>query len=131
MILTEMGEDIRITYNRVAPEAITQYDTTTSALTPIGDISTLTPTPPIYPNMFFICSAIDITKELIPDILFIAKNEIYSPTTTTPKHTYNIELKENIVFEFSDFNIAIKYLDIFKSDFENINIREKYPEIFL
>lgn len=78
------------------------------------------------------CQAIRITKDMIPEVLFIKKNEYYNNVSEMPDEThYEINLKKFVSVKFNEVKVAEIFLEIFSKDFENVNIKKDYPEIFL
>jgi hypothetical protein len=83
-------------------------------------------------------SCIDITPDMIPDGCHVRVfadsmiiNDVMKGWVTGNPITYTIQLEDNIFLHFTDKSIANIYYTILMSDFENINIHEKYPELFL
>lgn len=75
----------------------------------------------------------NITKNMIPDILFVTKTEDYSNpyTGANMNWMYTLALNNGLLLEFKDYNIAEQILRIFTADFEGINLKDKHPELFL
>ena len=70
----------------------------------------------------YIC--MNITKKMIPDIFGIV-------SFGYDDDNFQIKLKDNVTINFSDDELAIQVFEILSSDFENVDIYEKYPELKL
>ncbi len=87
----------------------------------------------------FYISSIKIYPEDIPDIFYVREYLEFEEapcisTINTVKSKvieYSIRLNNNVTIIFTDKSIAHLFFDLLCSDFEDINVREKYPELFL
>jgi len=83
-------------------------------------------------------SSIKIRPDMVPDKCHVRVfstsiliNDAHKGWMTGTPVTYLIQLNNNFQLHFTDKSIANMYYSILMSDFENTDIHEKYPELFL
>lgn len=74
------------------------------------------------------CAAVVITKDIIPSPLYMSFIEHWE---TKEISSHNIKLLQGVNLHISDTSTAYTLFEILNSDFEGINLKEKYPDLFL
>lgn len=78
-------------------------------------------------------SSIKITKEMIPEPWFLSHYLDF----TDPEHIYGkplnfeLKLKLGVTLFFENINVARTIFEVFTLDFENMDLKKEYPEIFI